>query len=89
MTSSSITKNQDGVGVGIEMLSLMLPPQAQTITSKVRGSVTRAERDKSKVMGQIVNAMWNHLAVCETGKIMIVSLNIVLCVDVSRPIEMT
>lgn len=73
--------------MGVLRSSLVVPPVPETVTSKLAGVATRAQVDVARVALQVVNAVGDDDTFGKAVEIVVIGLYLVLCVQVSIPIE--
>jgi hypothetical protein len=72
VAATSITLYQDRSGIGVEFLSVGVPPMTKAITSKLAGIVAGAKLDVADIETAVVETMWNDNTFSQTGEIVVV-----------------
>ncbi len=87
ITATTVTRHQNGSGLGIMLFAISVPPVTKAITSKFTGVMAGPDLDIANIEAQIVQTMRNNDAFGKTGEIMIVGLDFFQSIQMSFSIE--
>ena len=84
---TSITQEQQRIGIRIQGLPVGLPPLAEAITGEFTGIMARPQCYIAVIPLQIIKAMWNDDPLGEARKVMIPGLDGRLGIERARTVE--
>jgi len=77
VTAATVTKHQDGSGIGVFVVAIGIPPVAETIAGEFTGVVADTELDVANVEIQIVEIVGDDDPFRKTGEVMVIGLEFI------------
>jgi hypothetical protein len=89
VATSSVAEQQHFSGKRIVVPDVIFPVKTQIITHKLSSVATLSKGEVTNVLIQIINTMWNNHSISKTLKIMVESIYLFMCEQMSIAIKVS